>query len=633
MTVAAGAQVDFEAISGDEGRLTVKISVTDDGSTRNPLTGNVINNGPTNALSSSFATVEVLVRDLNEAPVLEPKPNGITVGSATSIGSVVAILDYRDEDAGDAVTFEEVNTAAGWFNSSGHRQYRLNSSTGEIILAHDPAFSGANSITLKARCRDVAGLESLMVGFAVTVTLDNTPPSFADQNVAIDENATLNSTLIFLSVSDEQVAESCNPASLTRPSDGKICTAITEASNGADWRKACVADNVCEVAATSGECTCRRQRLVFALERVSPLFSELKDKPGNSLSDNPFTVTTAGEVILNSAIDFESIQSYTLTIVVDDTGTGNVYTASQLNSGDFHPSGYIGQMSTVASLTIVVRDVQEAPYFTASSFTLEVKENQPLEYVLPSQIIVYDPDPSDQADDKVKVFVAPHTDTPGSKNHGHSVFEFTPGPNGQKGSGDWNEAFEQFSTQLRVKAPIDFESSNEYVIDALAQDVDDLLTSPKSTPIIIRVLDVNEPPVCEWIALPSQNPVREDAKPGTRIGRVSCFDPDANDESLQFSLISGFADELTLESLQLDKKAVDVLVGPRGLDFETTSSFAIVVNAMDSGLLNGTVSFTISVTDVDDVKIADMRIFNSKTSQWAESLRTQGGDVIVIVTR
>ena len=630
MTVAAGAQVDFEAISGDEGRLTVKISVTDDGSTRNPLTGNVINNGPTNALSSSFATVEVLVRDLNEAPVLEPKPNGITVGSATSIGSVVAILDYRDEDAGDAVTFEEVNTAAGWFNSSGHRQYRLNSSTGEIILAHDPAFSGANSITLKARCRDVAGLESLMVGFAVTVTLDNTPPSFADQNVAIDENATLNSTLIFLSVSDEQVAESCNPASLTRPSDGKICTAITEASNGADWRKACVADNVCEVAATSGECTCRRQRLVFALERVSPLFSELKDKPGNSLSDNPFTVTTAGEVILNSAIDFESIQSYTLTIVVDDTGTGNVYTASQLNSGDFHPSGYIGQMSTVASLTIVVRDVQEAPYFTASSFTLEVKENQPLEYVLPSQIIVYDPDPSDQADDKVKVFVAPHTDTPGSKNHGHSVFEFTPGPNGQKGSGDWNEAFEQFSTQLRVKAPIDFESSNEYVIDALAQDVDDLLTSPKSTPIIIRVLDVNEPPVCEWIALPSQNPVREDAKPGTRIGRVSCFDPDANDESLQFSLISGFADELTLESLQLDKKAVDVLVGPRGLDFETTSSFAIVVNAMDSGLLNGTVSFTISVTDVDDVKIADMRIFNSKTSQWAESLRTQGGDVIVI---
>ena len=80
--------------------------MTDDGSTRDPLSGNVIND-PTNALSS-FATVDVLVNDVNEPPSLEPKPNGIAVGSATKMGSVVAILDFRDEDEGDTATFEEV---------------------------------------------------------------------------------------------------------------------------------------------------------------------------------------------------------------------------------------------------------------------------------------------------------------------------------------------------------------------------------------------------------------------------------------------------------------------------------------------------------------------------------------------
>jgi hypothetical protein len=53
----------------------------------------------------------VLVRDVNEPPALVTQPDGIKIGSTTPNNSVVTILDFRDPDKDDVVTFHEVRAS------------------------------------------------------------------------------------------------------------------------------------------------------------------------------------------------------------------------------------------------------------------------------------------------------------------------------------------------------------------------------------------------------------------------------------------------------------------------------------------------------------------------------------------
>ena len=57
------------------------------------------------------------------------------VGSKTSLNSVITILDYRDPDKDDVVTFHKQGLV-GW-EKSGVSQYTLDETTGEILLAYD----------------------------------------------------------------------------------------------------------------------------------------------------------------------------------------------------------------------------------------------------------------------------------------------------------------------------------------------------------------------------------------------------------------------------------------------------------------------------------------------------------------
>ena len=74
--------------------------------------------------------------------------------SNAPVGTAVGVVDYRDPDAGDGITFLE-HTTAGWFSdgSSSQRQFNLNASTGEITSATQTLPAEGVNVTVQARDR------------------------------------------------------------------------------------------------------------------------------------------------------------------------------------------------------------------------------------------------------------------------------------------------------------------------------------------------------------------------------------------------------------------------------------------------------------------------------------------------
>ena len=712
VTLKVSAQtVDFEEIANNDGTLEVHITVTDNGMTRD-AGGNLESLAGASDLADETGVVAVFVRDVNESPTLVAKQNGIKVGSATSINSVVSILDWRDPDKDDTIKFYKtkvwtvslsssqnvgsviqgtttvsqgssmgvfgisvigttqslkihstadqtfvssedlvftdgagtnqiiqgsdisaiVGSFVGWEDDTGANTfYGLSATTGEIALLHDASGNGGTSSTVTAYAKDAAGLMSKHISYIVTVVSQNTAPTMPPQTLTISEGTAINSTVgavLSSVVVDSQANAVCDPSQVKRPNDGLaganiLCTALslsdctTTDSNDVQ---------TCALTPDGTACTCRQQTLLFTLENLAPLASELEDQQSD-LADYPFEITDAGLIKVVSKLDFETIPGeltglqsvYTLTIKVDDTGT------KDNSDGTFENS-----LSAISTMTISITNVQEKPFFSFQKKFINVAENaySGVDFIIDTKIYVTDPDLSEWSNGKITFAMADHTADP---NHSHpggidpdSLFDFISGPilgcNSIEGCATWDVNAEQHWTKLQLVSMLNYESMQSYTLEIVAKDTVNSLES-EEVEIVIQVLDVNEPP--SFTAVSTTMSVSEDAAAGSAVGTIAATDLDVSDTSLTFVITAGAEEgEFSINQLGM---SMELTVGESGLDFEKKRQYTIVVMATDNGGLTALSNVIVNVDDVNDVEITNVKIGSGL------SLSTSGGDVMTIV--
>ncbi|WP_392545123.1 beta strand repeat-containing protein [Oryzobacter telluris] len=214
-----------------------------------------------------------------------------------------------------------------------------------------------------------------------------------------------------------------------------------------------------------------------------------------------------------------------------------------------------------ATLTVTVTDVNEGPSSVSLS-PAQVAENQPAGTTV-GTLSSQDPDGPD-----------------------------TPGYALVAGTGDaGNGAFQVVGDTLRTAGSFDFEQTNTYSIRVRVTDSSGATADQVFT---VVVTDVNEAP--QSLALTGTT-VAENQASGTTVGTTSSVDPDAGD-SATYSLPAGSADNARFSLTGSTLKTAAVF------DYETTSSYTVLVRVVDGGGLARQETFTVTVLDGNDAPTA-----------------------------
>ena len=148
------------------------------------------------------------------------------------------------------------------------------------------------------------------------------------------------------------------------------------------------------------------------------------------------------------------------------------------------------------------------------------------------------------------------------------------------------------SGELRVAAPLDYETLNTYIIPYKVTDNGVPSMSGTGT-ITVTVTNVNEAPAVE------QNQTRtisEMASYGAIVGTpILAFDQDAGD-SLTFTLVGGSGKN----SFEINPVSAQLTVANQTLDFETAPILEVIVRATDLGGLFAEATVIIYVFDVNE---------------------------------
>ncbi|WP_290599713.1 cadherin domain-containing protein [Anabaena sp. AL93] len=253
--------------------------------------------------------------------------------------------------------------------------------------------------------------------------------------------------------------------------------------------------------------------------------------------NNVFTISS-NQLKINASPDFETKNSYSILVKTTDQGG----------------------LSYEKQLTINVNDLNESPTNLILSNT-NINENvAPLTVV--GDFSTTDPDAG-------------------------NTFTYTL----ISGVGDTdNNLFTISSNQLKINASPDFETKSSYNIRVQTTDQGGLSYEKQLT---IGVTNVNETPTN--LTLSNTN-INENVAPLTVIGNFSTTDVDAGN-TFTYTLISGAGDTdnnlFTISSNQLKINASP--------DFETKSSYSILVKTTDQGGLSHEKQLTIGVNDLNEI--------------------------------
>ena len=153
------------------------------------------------------------------------------------------------------------------------------------------------------------------------------------------------------------------------------------------------------------------------------------------------------------------------------------------------------------------------------------------------------------------------------------------------------ESFGIVSTtgQLKTRAPLDYETKNSYLVMVAVSD--GKLTDVISVGITVTDIDANKAPV--FAGSRTTRSIAENTPAGVNIGdAVSATDADS-DASLTY----------TLSGTDAASFGVDPTTGQiktqASLDYETKNSYTVIVTASD-GVLTASISVAISIVDVDE---------------------------------
>ncbi|MBC6478853.1 MAG: cadherin-like domain-containing protein [Hormoscilla sp. GM7CHS1pb] len=172
------------------------------------------------------------------------------------------------------------------------------------------------------------------------------------------------------------------------------------------------------------------------------------------------------------------------------------------------------------------------------------------------------------------------------------------------GTGDTdNSAFTIDGDQLRINSSPDFETQSSYSILVQTTDAGGLSYSENLT---ININDVNEVPTDLSL---SNNSIDENVAPNTVVGTFSTTDPDTGD-SFTYQLVPG-AGDTDNAAFTIVEDQLQINSSP---DFETQSSYSILVQTTDAGGESYSENLTININDVNEVP-TDLSLSNNSIDE------------------
>ena len=270
-------------------------------------------------------------------------------------------------------------------------------------------------------------------------------------------------------------------------------------------------------------------------------------------------VSETGQLKTSAALNHEAKESYTVTVTVSDgSGTDSI------------------------TVTINITDVNEAPIIAANTeTTLTVAENTEAGVNIGGALSATDPD-----DDELTYSLG------GTDAASFSLVDT--------------------SGQLQTKATLDYETKASYSVTITVSDD----TLADAVDVTINVTDVGEnraPVFTEGESTTREVP--ENAGSGVNIGgAVSATD--ADDDDLTYTLGGTDADAFSInrETGQLHTKTA--------LDYETQTSYSVMITVSDGNGKSAMITVTIKVTDVDENSAPVFTEGESTTRSVAENTAT-----------
>lgn len=570
LTVASPNLLDYETTP----TFTLKVRVTDSGSPS----------------LSDEATITVNVTDGNDPPVVTSAT--FTLLEHSPVGTVVGTVSATDPNpATQTLTYAIIG-------GNTDDVFAINSSTGQLTVAkQNPLDYETHPVyTLKIRVSD-NGSPSLSSEGTITVNLidGNDPP------------VVTSATFTLLEHSDEGTVVGTVAATDANPANPIFTYAIV----GGD------PNGVFAIDAATGQITVANRDLLdyetakehayLLIIRVTdngspPLSSEatitVNVTDGNDppvvedqefdIDENSLEGTIVGYVGIFSPnpgeeFDYEIVATdANLPFEIDSTGQLEVKAGATLNY----------EIADRYTFTVKVSDKVDPQLFDTATITVLVNNMIETAPVIADKTFTVDEDLTVGAD----LGSLEAADADPGQTLTYSIIEGAEGlPFEIDGNG-----------HLRLKAPLDYETTASYTFTVQVTDPDNLTDTAEIT---VTVNDVNEAPVIEDQTFG----VDEDVAGGTVIGTLEASDPDAG-ATLSYAIVGG--DDLPFEigaSGQLLLKAGSTL------DFETTASYTFTVEVSD-GALTDTAEITVTVNDVNEAPVIEDQTFSVNEDAAAEAV-------------
>jgi hypothetical protein len=544
----AGIAFDFEAKTS----YSIRVRTTDQG-------------------SLTFEKVfTITVTNVNEAPTAL-SISATSIAENNVVGANIGNFTTTDPDASNTFTYALVSGTDSTDNSS----FTINGSTLKAGIVFD--FDTKSSYTIRVRSTDQGSLTFDKI-FTITITnVNEVPTDITLQNSSINENNLANALVGALSTTD--------------PDAGNTFTySLVSGTGSTDNASFTVTGaNLTIKNAANYEVKSSYSIRVRTTDQGSLTFDKVFTISVNDVNEAPTSLSMSTSAIFeNNAVgatvstfttaDQDAGNTFTYSLVSGTGSTdnssfsfnGNVLTANISFNFEQKGSYYIrvrstdqGGLTYEQSLVVSIVNVNETPSAISLSST-SISENNAVGAAV-GTFSTTDPDDRD-------------------------AFTYTLVSG--TGSTD-NSAFAISASSLNANSAFNFETKNSYSIRVRSTDQGGLTFEQTFT---ITVNDVNEAPLTLTL---SNSSIAENNSVGAQIGTFSSTDPDDNN-TFTFSFVSGTGSTDNTSFAMVDNS----LNAGIAFNFETKSSYSIRVRSTDQGGLTFEQTFTITVSDVNEVPTA-----------------------------
>ena len=466
-------------------------------------------------------------------------------------------------------------------------------------------FGGSGALSYSITAGDASGQFSIAGSGAITVAkaLDfETTPSYTLTVTAAEPGGQSGTATVSITVTDVNETPAFDPDSYS----------FSIAENAA------VGASVGSVSATDPD----EDALTYSITAGDP--------------DSHFSIDANGAITVAKALDFETTPSYTLTVTAEDpdglsdTATVAVTVTDANDPPAFDPDSYsfsiaedaaVGAAVGTASATDPDEDTltysitagdADSQFSIDADGDITVAKALDFETTPSYTLTVQVADPDGESDTaEVAVTVTDANDPP---SFDEDEYAFTVAEDAAVGAavgtvsatdpdedtltysitaGDTDSQFSiDAGGDITVAGELDRESTESYTLTVTATDPE---SESGTVEVAVTVTDVNEAPAFDEDSYSFS--IAEDSAVEASVGSASATDPD--EDTLTYSITAGDTDG------QFSIDASGAITVAKILDYETTSSYTLTVQAEDPDGLSDTATVAVTVTDANDPPVFD----------------------------